>query len=160
MKFKKLRYLNLLVVIVVMMILMPFTSRSPMLRMANNIVLTYVLLSVIYTVKKNQRAFVAGLILCVPSVAAVWIHLFSPRTLHPAILAASAMVFDGYIIFILLRNIIRSKKVTADIIYGAFSVYILLGIFFATLYSAETIFGYCIFFELLPSNQTSPHSLL
>ena len=36
--------------------------------------------------------------------------------------------------YVLLRHIIKAKKVTADIIYGAVSVYILLGVFFTSLY--------------------------
>ncbi len=134
MKFRKTRYLNLLVVVVVMMFLLPFTSRTPMLRMSGNIILTLVLLSAVYTVKKQRRTFIAGLILCIPSVVTSWMYLISPMAIHPAVHSAATMVFDGYIIYILLHHIIRAKKVTADIIYGAFSIYILLGVFFTTLY--------------------------
>ena len=89
MKFKKLRYLNLLVVIVIMMILSPFVSRSPYLRMTNNIVLILVLLSVVNTVKKQRWAFMIGLMLGIPWVLAAWIHLIHPAAIHPAILAAA-----------------------------------------------------------------------
>ncbi len=134
MEFRKLRYLNLLIVIIVMMILSPFTARSPYLRMLSNIVFTLVLLSVVYTVKKHKRVFVVGLLLGIPWVLAAWAHLLRPVAVDPVILALTSMVFDGYIIFVLLRHIIRARKVTADIIYGAVSVYILLGIFFTSLY--------------------------
>ncbi len=134
MKFRKLRYMNLLVVIIIMMIISPFVSKSPNLRMLNNVVLTLVLLSVVYTVKKQRRTFILGLCLGIPWVLTAWVHLYNQTVIHPAVLAASSMVFDGYVISVLLRHIIRSKKVTADILYGAVSVYILLGIFFASLY--------------------------
>ena len=65
-KQRELRYLNLLVVIVGMMIIAPFTSRSPALRLVNNIVLTLVLLSVVNTVKRQRVTFVIGLVLGVP----------------------------------------------------------------------------------------------
>jgi len=133
-KFRHLRYLNLLVVIIVMMIVSPFVSRSPYLRMFNNVVLSLVLLAVVYTVKKQRRTFILGLCLGIPWVLLAWVHLFDQRALHPAVLALSSMVFDGYVIFVLLRHIIRSRKVTADILYGAVSVYILLGVFFTSLY--------------------------
>ena len=133
-KLRKLRYLNLLVVIVGMMIISPFTSRSPALRIVNNIVLTLVLLSVINTVKRQRAAFLIGLVLGVPWVLLAWLSLIDFITVSPTILALTSMIFDGYIIFILLRHIISAKRVTADILYGAVSVYILLGIFFASLY--------------------------
>ena len=133
-KLKKLRYLNLLVVIVIMMILSPFTARAPYLRMLSNIVFTLVLLSVVYTVKQNKKIFIAGLVLGIPWVLAAWMHLLNPVAVDPAILALTSIVFDGYIIFVLLRHIIRTNEITADIIYGAVSVYILLGIFFTSIY--------------------------
>ncbi len=133
-KQRELRYLNLLVVIVGMMIIAPFTSRSPALRLVNNIVLTLVLLSVVNTVKRQRATFLVGLVLGVPWVLVAWLRLISPITVSPEILSLTSMVFDGYIIFILLRHIISAKRITADILYGAVSVYILLGIFFASLY--------------------------
>lgn len=133
-KLRELRYLNLLVAIVGMMIISPFTSRSPALRIVNNIVLTLVLLSVVNTVKRQRATLLIGLVLGVPWVLLAWLHLIFSITIHPGILSLSSMIFDGYIIFILLRNIIRAKKITADILYGAVSGYILLGIFFTSLY--------------------------
>jgi len=133
-KLRELRYLNLLVVIVIMMILSPFVSRAPYLRMLNNIVLILVLLSVVYTVKKQKAAFIVGLLLGIPWVLAAWTHLIRPGTITPAIHALTSVVFDGYIIFVLFRHIIKAKKVTGDIIYGAVSVYFLLGIFYTSLY--------------------------
>ncbi len=117
-----------------MMVISPFTARSPALRMVNNIVLTLVLLSVVYTVKKQKAAFLLGLVLGIPWVLLSWLHLIDSVTFPPGTLSLMSMIFDGYIIYILLRHIIRSKRITADILYGAVSVYILLGIFFASLY--------------------------
>ncbi len=134
MRLRKLRYLNLLLVIIAMMLLSPFMSRSPALRMANNIVLTLVLLSVVNTVKRQKGIFLIGLVLGVPWVLLSWLHLIDSITVPPEILNMMSMIFMGYIIFVLLSHIIRAKRITADILYGAVSVYILLGIFFATLY--------------------------
>ncbi len=117
-----------------MMIISPFTSRSPALRMVNNIVLTLVLLSVVNTVKKQRATFLIGLVLGIPWVLLSWIRLIDSIAVPPEILSVMSMIFDGYIVFVLLRHIIRAKRITADILYGAVSVYILLGIFFASLY--------------------------
>ncbi len=70
-----------------------------MLRMSGNIILTLVLLSAVYTVKKQRRTFIAGLILCIPSVVTSWMYLISPMAIHPAVHSAATMVFDGYIIY-------------------------------------------------------------
>jgi len=133
-QFRKLRYLNLLVVIIAMMIVSPFTARSLVLRLANNIVLTLVLLSVVNTVKRQRATLLIGLILGIPWVLIAWLRLLESTPIFPAIYSVTSMVFYGYIIFVLLRHIIRSKRVTADILYGAVSVYILLGVFFASFY--------------------------
>ena len=133
-KLRKLRYLTLLIVIVSMMILSPFVSRSPLLRMINGIVLTLMLLSVVYTVKSEKWTFITGLILGIPWVIESWVRLMYPDALPPAVQSITAMLFDGFVIFVLLRHIIRTKKITANIIYGSISVYIILGVFFASLY--------------------------
>jgi len=134
-QLRKLRYLNLLVAIIAMMIISPFTARSPALRMVNNIVLILVLISVFNTVRRQRVIFLIGLVLGVPWVVLSWLHLIDFITVPPTVLSVTSMIFNGYIIFVLLRHIIRSKRVTADILYGAVSVYIILGIFFASLYS-------------------------
>ena len=152
MKFRQLRYLNLLVVIIVMMIVSPFVQRSPYLRMVNNVVLSLVLLAVVYTVKKHKWTFILGLCLGIPWVLLAWVHLFDQGALHPAVIALSSMVFDGYVILVLLRNIIRSRKVTADILYGAASVYILLGVFFTSLYLFLETLIQAPLFEYVGSN--------
>ena len=133
-RFRKFRYLNLLVVIIAMMVVSPFTARSPILRFANNIVLTLVLLSVVNTVKRQRTTFLIGLILGIPWVLIAWLRLIESIPISPSISSLASMIFDAYIIFVLLRHIIRSKRVTADVLYGAVSVYILLGVFFASFY--------------------------
>lgn len=133
-RFRKFRYLNLLVVIIAMMVVSPFTARSPVLRLANNIVLTLVLISVINTVKRQRATLLIGLILGIPWVLIAWLNLLESIPIPPSISSVTSMVFYGYIIFVLLRHIIRSKRITADILYGAVSVYILLGVFFAAFY--------------------------
>jgi len=133
-RLRKLRYLNLLAVIIAMMIISPFTARSPVLRVVNNVVLTLVMLSVVNTVRSHRAISPVGLMLGVPWVLLFWLHLIDSITIPPAILSSMSMLFQGYIIFVLLRHIIRAKRVTADILYGAVSVYILLGVFFTSLY--------------------------
>lgn len=133
-KPKQLRYFNLLVVIIIMMLISPFVNKAPYLRLLNNIVLTMVLLSAVYTVKKQRWTVIVGLFLGIPWVLSAWIHFVNPSILHPALLALFSMLFDAYVILILLRHIIKSRKITADIIYGSVSVYILLGVFYTSLY--------------------------
>jgi hypothetical protein len=131
---RKLRYLYLLTVIIALMVLSPLIYHSYWLRIVNNLVLTLVLLAAIYTVKENRRVFITGLILCIPSLIASWIHFIPGIELHPVLTSLFQMIFDGYIVFVLLRHIMRSRTVTADLIYGAISVYILLGVFFSAFY--------------------------
>jgi len=128
--FRNLRYLNLLIVIIVMMMISPLVSKSPVLRLVNNLVFTWVLLSVVYTVRDQKKFFIVGLVLGIPWVLSAWLYMFSPALIHPSVFAFISTAFFGYVILILLRHIIRTERVTADILYGAFSVYILLGLFF------------------------------
>ena len=72
------RYLTLLIVIIVMMVLSPFVNRTPYLRMLNNIVVSLVLLSVVYNVKKHKSVFIVGLCLGIPWVLISWLFLFLP----------------------------------------------------------------------------------
>jgi hypothetical protein len=116
-----------------MMMLSPLVSRSPFLRLANNMVLTWVLLSVVYTVKDQKKYFVVGLVLGIPWVLSAWIYMVSSTLINPSVLPFISVAFFGYIILVILRHIIRTERVTADILYGAFSVYILLGLLFAAI---------------------------
>jgi hypothetical protein len=84
------------------------------------------------------------------------VHFLPGVEFHPAVNAFAQMIFDVFIIFVLLRHILRSKRVTADIIYGAVSVYILIGIFFATFYQVlDSVTPYEIFEYVGGTEQSS-----
>ncbi len=81
-----------------------------------------------------MRMMVVGLCLGLPWVLLSWIKYLGILNVPTVIMALTSVIFNGYLIFVLLRHIVRAERVTADILYGAFSVYILLGIFFTFVY--------------------------
>lgn len=48
--------------------------------------------------------------------------------------------FVGFVAFLLLREVVRSHRVTLDTILGGISIYLLIAVFYSSLYSAVEIF--------------------
>jgi hypothetical protein len=95
------------------------------------LLLTAILLSALYTVSRTPQLFRIMLVLLIPTLAANW-------TLNPGAYPALSILASSAILLILfaataaiLKNIITTRRVNQDIIFGSVAVYLLFGMFWA-----------------------------
>jgi hypothetical protein len=90
----------------------------------------------VYAASYNKRALVIAVILVIPAIITgadfnLGTEVFSTWLSH-----VSDVAFYGYTTAVILAYVLRQKTITANTIYGALSVYLLLGITWAFAFAA------------------------
>ena len=100
-----------------------------------DVVFSVILIASAYAVSHQRKVLIAAVILALPTFGFWW----SVRALDtPAIILtglALSVLFFVFIIFVLLRNIVRSDEVSVGTIYGVMSVYLLIGVAWSFVYA-------------------------
>lgn len=128
------KYLALWVAFVLLMILIPFTS-GPVGSVILSIIFSFVLISGILTVSDDRRLLIVGIIPLSIALSARWISYFIES---PELLAVSALFGTltlGYVTVLVFSSLLKAKDVTSTIIWQAISVYLLLGLTWASLFT-------------------------
>ncbi len=128
-------FLGLLLCLVSILAIAPFFYRSPAAPIIIRIFFTGILIFSVYTFSKKKDVLVISSILVVPAFVSNWLSQISPTPSLLIIKDCSNILFFGYIIFIILLKIFRSRKITSDLIYGSVCVYLLVGLVWAFIYS-------------------------
>jgi hypothetical protein len=120
--------------LLLLMVLSPFITSGFLGRIVYLIVATSILLSGAYASSSEPRNVAIALLLSVPTFVTNSADVFAPT---PAIHVAgrvSLMAFDVYVLVLVLRRVLRTRVITLDEIYGALSVYVLIGIVWGVAY--------------------------
>ena len=128
------KYLALWVTFVLLMILTPFAA-GPIGAVVLTIVFSFVLISGILTVSDDRRLLIIGLIPLVIAITARWIGYFTGNT---DLLAASSLfgtITLGYVSLLVFSSLFKATIITSTIIWQAISVYLLLGLTWASLFN-------------------------
>lgn len=130
------RFIILSVFLVCTFILSPFFYEHPFAGILLRVSFSLLMISAVYACAEKGRTLIVALLLVIPAVVADWIGYFtSIRGL-----SFTARLFSGlflaHVIRIIVRHMIHTRKVNANLIFGAISVYLLMGLFWATAYSA------------------------
>jgi len=153
MPFGRLRFKNLLFSLLAVLLVYPAVSDRSVAGRVFAVFFSWLILSAGYASAKGSPARrMTAIILGVPATAAIWFEQYSQS--FGADLANYILV-TGFFFFVaisLMIHIMRSEKITTDTLAGAASVYLLLGISWAFLYS---------FLEfLVPGSFNAPEGLI
>ena len=95
---------------------------------------TAVLLSSAWAVSQKRSQLIGLAILGLITVGSVWTDL------RPEITSLAAMLYLGWITVILAVDVFRDRaRVSADMVFGAVNVYLLIGVTFAMAHWAQTL---------------------
>lgn len=138
------RHLALLISLLLIFILSPFVIPFRFGVVLLNIVGVAVLLSGTYAVSERKRLFALTVILAGASIGLSGLIIVLPG--RGIVLAGHTclLLLLGLFSVSILANVLRAGKITADKIYGAICVYLLVGFGWA--------FGYAIIEELQPGS--------
>jgi hypothetical protein len=135
----KYSFQGLLVTILFIMIAYPLLHPSNFTRLIFQILITGILIFSIYSLIQNKRQFAIGLFLAVPTLALGWIGLYTSAYSITVIGLMFRILFFGYIIFVFLTSIFKTRKITSDLIYGSICIYLLMGIEWSFIYSLSEV---------------------
>jgi hypothetical protein len=100
-----------------------------------DMVFSAILVASAYAVSHQRKVLIVAVILALPAFGFWWsAHAMETPIIIFGGLALSA-VFFLFIIFVLLRNIVRSDEVSLGTIYGVMSVYLLIGVTWSFVYA-------------------------
>ena len=123
------RMLFLLVALVLLIFIRPFFSERSVLL---GFFLAVLLLGTLYAISRDdRRVFIIAVALGGPHVVAIWLAPIGLGDVGNLIAVVFGLLFYGFVALILLRFILQAPTVTADMLYGAASVYFLLGLAWA-----------------------------
>ncbi len=95
---------------------------------------TLVQLAAVYALADRRWTLIVALVLMVPSFLDQW---FPDARMWPEFIisgAAASVLFYAFTTLIVLGYVLRGQRVTEDKLYGAISVYLLIGITFSALF--------------------------
>ncbi len=137
---QKYSFQGLLVTILFILIIYPLIPPSIFTKLIFQALVTGILIFSIYSLIQNKRQFAIGLFLAVPTLAFGWIGLYISAHFITITGLMFRILFFGFILFVFLTSIFKTKKITSDLIYGSICIYLLIGIEWSFIYSlAEVI---------------------
>jgi len=138
---KRNRFLYFLISLILLIVIAPFLRVNVIGQTLLLIIVIAVLISGINSVSNSRKFFLISCILGAPWVIVSFVTTISGK-LHPEFYEALfGSIFFIYTTVLIFSHVLKDKRVTADTLYGAICVYILLGITWSFFYVLEsTIF--------------------
>jgi hypothetical protein len=97
--------------------------------------LTLVMVFAVLAVGIRGRTLRITLLFVVPALAARWITLLRPDLLSPVVFMAAAIVFFGFVVAQILRAILNTRHVDANVLCAGLSGYLILGLLWVPAYA-------------------------
>ncbi|UYU19090.1 MULTISPECIES: potassium channel family protein [Methanoculleus] len=125
----------LLASLVLLLAVYPYVSAGPTGPAALKVLSSFVLITGVYAVSNRRRQVVIAVLLAVPAFGLGWLHII---TGDPALGSAESvftLLFYAFTALVGLSRVLGTRRITTDTIYGAVSVYLLMGLTWATAYN-------------------------
>lgn len=130
------RFIIMSVFLVCTFVLSPFFYQHPFAGILLRVSFSLLMISAVYACAEKGRALIVALLLVIPAVLAEWIGYFTSILELSLAGRVAAALFLAHVIRIIVRHMMHTRKVNANLIFGAISVYLLIGLFWAIAYSA------------------------
>ena len=131
----KYKMFNFMVSIVLLLLLSAVVEGSKYGYLVLNTLSSIVFILGVYAVGRGKKHIIILIILGLPWVFSEWAFMKSSQTIF------GSMLFFLYVTVIILNHILNSRKITADTLYGAVCVYLLLGLLWVTVYGGIEYFS-------------------
>ncbi len=141
-RYRPWRFLVLLVTLVLLLVIEPilrgFSGRGPVF----NVLYSFVIVAAILSLFQGKWPKTLALILGIPALAGPWLAYMLASTAEEVVMLANQFVEVIFLVFVavmILRAILAHPTISADSIYGAICAYLLLGIAWGAIYSAQEL---------------------
>ncbi len=129
------RFRFLFASLMILVAVMPFLRAGALGAGVLQVLFTFLLFSGLYAVSDGERALVVAAVFAGPALVLAWAGRFTAGT---AVDGIGALLLAGFLTFTatqILRYIVRARRVTAELIFGAVSVYLMMGVGGALLFA-------------------------
>lgn len=128
------RFLYLLIALVAFVTVVPVLEEMGQGRMILSIFYSTILLSAAYAVSESRGYFILALILAGPAFVLRWINNFLEGPWLAVVADVLTVLFLLLVAMLILTHVLRDEKVSREKIFGALSVYLLLGVIWSLLF--------------------------
>jgi len=128
-------FLFLLISIFLLLVLSPLLDNFIGLKFLLNIFITVIFISGIYAVSQKKIYMLITAALAIPMLASMWSAYFVEIPYFQLTGQICGVLCMAFMVIIILSHIIRVKNVTADVIFGAIVVYLLMALMWSFMYS-------------------------
>ncbi len=128
------RFLYLLIALVAFVTLVPVLDELGYGGMIFTIFVSIILLSAVYAVSQSRGQFFLALILAGPAFVLRWINNFLGSPWLELVADVFSVSFLLLVAMLILTHVLRDEEVSREKIFGALSVYLLLGVIWAMLF--------------------------
>ena len=151
-----------LVALVLLIVSAPFVQKIEFGDHIESALFTLVMLSAVLAIGAGRSTLVVAILLVIPAVTGRWAtHLFPEQVPEYAGLVP-ALMFIAFVVFHLLRFILRAPRVNSEVLCAGVATYVMLGLFWAFAYVlvAREIPNAFAFTAAAPSSVPEPASLI
>jgi len=128
------RFLFLFISIILMMGLRPLMAGIIRLTVLTDILFTAILFSGLWAISEKKGIFMMALLIAIPALVLKWVTHFAELPFLWTLSRVFVAIFFGITFVSLLAHIRRAKEVTPDLIMGAVSTYLLMGLVWAFIF--------------------------
>lgn len=113
----------------------PFLSPYPSLAVFAHASLSVALFFSVYAVQKQQNYRSFAIFLLLPLLILYWLGIYNIVSLSPLGAYILFAVYFGLLVFSFVSQIVRSPRITLQILYATLCLYLVIGLFWGTLYT-------------------------
>ncbi len=134
MGLRRFSMLQLLIALGLLFFFVPFVEAIKGGPLIVSALLSLVLLAGVLTVASRGRTLTVALLLAIPAVAARWINHFQPHLVPSAIFLVAGIGLVAFVVFHLLRFVLRASSVDGEVLCASISAYLMLGLIWTMAY--------------------------
>jgi len=125
----------LLIALSLIFIASPFTERLAWGRLIDAVLVTVMLLIAVMAVAETRRSIIIGVTLAILPMLGKFLHHFRPGLIPEPLFLFAYLLFIAFILFRLLRFVIRAKDVNSEVLCAGSSIYLVLALIWAIGYN-------------------------
>jgi hypothetical protein len=125
---------ELLIALALLFFVFPFARDIQGGPFIESILLSLVLLSSVLAVAGSRRTLVIAILLAIPTLAARWSSHVRPDLVPPEAFLIGGLLLISFVVWHLLRFILRAPSVDVDVLCASVSVYLMLGLIWTIAY--------------------------
>ena len=129
--------IELLIALALIFVATPFVQAMEHGQAIESVLMTVMLVSAVLAIGGRRRVLLVTAMLAAPAIFMRWFHHFRPDLVPLQAHYVTAVIFLGFVILNLLRFVLRTPRVDAEVLCASISAYLLLGLLWTLGYLIE-----------------------